>query len=139
MEVIQNKVRAWKWLKSQLNLVRDKDLKNAMLAEFRIRAEKEWGYNPDTGFVKKSNDVVLDDWQKELVDDVEKAIEYEIDTRKGKREQTEKEARARMKDYIQKGGKYSDLPEELQNETIRDLYFDVLFEEMKICEEFLEK
>lgn len=139
MEVIQNRVRVWKWLKSQLNLVRDKDLKNAMLAEFRMRAEKEWGYNPDTGYVKKQEDIVLDDWQKELLDDIEKAIEYEIDTRLGKREQTEKEARVRMLDFIRRGGKYSDLPEDLQNEVMLDLYLDVMLEEIKSCIEFLEK
>ena len=139
MEVIQNRVRVWKLLKSQLNLVRDKDLKNAMLAEFRMRAEKEWGYNPDTGYVKKQEDIVLDDWQKELLDDIEKAIEYEIDTRLGKREQTEKEARVRMLDFIRRGGKYSDLPEDLQNEVMLDLYLDVMLEEIKSCIEFLEK
>lgn len=139
MEVVQNRVMAWKWLEKQLSLVGDKVLRNSMMAELKKKALEEWGYFPNSGMLAKKEPVVLDDWEKEFVEDIKKHLEYEVDTRKGKREKTEKEARVRMLDFIRSGGRYSDLPEDLQNETIRDLYFDVLFEEMKFCEEFLEK
>lgn len=139
MEVVQNRVIAWKWLEKQLSLINDKVLRNSIMAEFKKKALDEWGYFPNSGMLAKKDPVVLDDWEKEFVEDIKKQQEYEVDTRKGKREQTEKEARARMRDYVQNGGKYSDLPDDLKNKTIAKLYLDVMLEEIKDCEDFLEK
>lgn len=125
---LNNRVQAWKWLKSQLELVRDKDLKNAMLAELRKRAEREWGYNPDNGFIKEQNDVELDDWEKEFVEDIKKAEIYEVDTRVEKREKERQETKARMKDFILKGGCLKDIPEDIRSGTIEKLYYECLFE-----------
>ena len=122
---LNERVISWKKLKSLLELVRDKDLRNAMLAEFRKRAIRDWGYNPDTAFVK-SQEIELDDWEKELVEDIKKAETYETDTRVEKRKQTEKEALARMKNFIETGGTYYDLPVELQNKHTAKLYMCAL-------------
>lgn len=138
--VNQNNVVAWKWLKEQLNRISDPILKNAMLAEFKRRAWNLWGYNPETAFIKKEPEKIeLDDWEKELVKDIEKAEQYQIDTRVEKREKTKKEFKIRMKDFITKGGKFSDLPKELQNEHIAKAYLDAIYEEMENCINFLEK
>lgn len=128
MESVNERTKIWKWLKSQMELVRDKDLKNAMLAEFRKRAERDWGYNPDNGLLVSGKEVDLDDWEKEFVKDIEKSKIYEIDMREEKREQTKKEAKARMKDFIYKGGNLYDIPMEIQTETIKKLYYECLFE-----------
>lgn len=128
MECVNERTKIWKWLKSQMELVRDKDLKNAMLAEFRKRAERDWGYNPDNGLLVSGEVVDLDDWEKEFVKDIEKSKVYEIDMREEKRKQTKKEARARMKNFIYKGGNLYDIPMEIQTETIKKLYYECLFE-----------
>ena len=135
---LNERVKAWKWLKSQLELVRDKDLKNAMLAEFRKKAERDWQYNPDSGFIKKqTNEIQLDDWEKEFVEDIKKAQVYEIDTRAEKRKQTDKEAMARMLNHIETGGTYYDLPKDLQNKYTANLYLRALEQWLKINLEIL--
>ena len=141
---LNERVKAWKWLKSQLELIRDKDLKNAMLAEFRKRAERDWHYNPDTGFIKKqTNEIQLDDWEKEFVEDIRKSLVYEIDTRVEKRRKTQKEAKARMKDFILKGGNLCEIPEDIRTETVKKLYYDCLFEYgdeiMESADKFIKK
>ena len=68
--VNQNRVVAWKWLKDQLKLIGDPILRNALFAELKKRAWEEWGYNPETAYVKKQNTTVeLDDWEKDFVED----------------------------------------------------------------------
>lgn len=140
---INDRVVKWKWLKSQLELVRDKDLKNAMLAEFRKRAMKDWGYNPDSGYVKKQENIELDDWEKEFVEDIKKAKVYELDTRVEKREKEKIEAKARMKDFISKGGSLKDIPEDVRSNTIEKLFYECLFEYgdeiLEEADKFIEK
>ena len=137
--VNQKRVVAWKWLKDQLKLIGDPILRNALFAELKKRAWEEWGYNPETAYVKKQNTTVeLDDWEKDFVEDIKKAEQYQVDTRENKRQQTNVEFRNRMRDYVAKGGKFSDLPEELQNEHILNGYLDAVFEEMQYCIKTLE-
>lgn len=138
--VNQNKIIAWKWLKAELKRIVDPVLKKALIAEFRKRALDSWGYNPDTAFIKKQIATVdLDDWEKEFVADIAKAQQYEVDTRAEKRKQTQTEFKARMRYFVIHGGKFSDLPEDLQNEHILRGYLDVMFEEIQQCSDFLEK
>lgn len=137
--VVQNKVVAWKFLKSALKNIRDDVLRKSLFAEFRKRAFEEWGFDPETTKINKENKIELDDWEKEFVEDIEKTKAYELDIRKEKREKTAAEAKNRMRQFIEGGGKYSDLPDYLQNKHIARLYLDTLFEEIQNCEDFLEK
>lgn len=138
--MVNNKqVIAWKFLKEQLKHIIDPVLRNSMLAEFRNRAFTEWGYNPDNAKINQKQELNLDDWEKEFVEDIEKTNMYELDVRQEKRKTTEKEACIRMADFIEKGGKFTDLPEDLQNGHIAKLYMDVMFEKIKECEDFLKK
>lgn len=118
----------WKWLKSQVSLVRDEDLRKVMMAEFRKRAYEEWGFDPETTKINSVRKIELDDWEKEFVEDIKKAEIYELDTRVEKREKTRKEAKARMKDFISKGGSLKDIPEEIRSNTIEKLFYECLFE-----------
>ena len=70
--VNQRQITGWKWLKDQLNKIRDNTLRNAILADFRKRAYKEWGFNPDNGKINTKQEIELDDWEKELVEDIKK-------------------------------------------------------------------
>lgn len=137
--VNQNRVVAWKRLKDQLKQIGDPILRNALFAELKKRAWEEWGYNPETAYVKKQNATVeLDDWEKDFVEDIKKAEQYQVDTRENKRQQTNVEFKNRMRDFVVNGGKFSDLPPELQNKTILKAYLDATILEMQDCITFLE-
>lgn len=124
-----NHTQIWKYLKTQLALVQDYTLRNVMTAEFRKRAIHDWGFNPDSKYgVAKTESVELDPWEKELVADIEKAQKYEIDTRVSKRGKTAKETKARMLDFISRGGSLKDIPEDVRTDTIIKLYYECLNE-----------
>ena len=126
---IQEQTKAWKFLKECVSKVQDPVLCNFMMAEFRKRAIKDWGFNPDSKYgVAKNEAVKLDDWEQELVADIEKAIKYEIDTREEKRKKIAKEAHARMMQFIETGGTLADIPEDICTDTIICLYHDCMQE-----------
>lgn len=126
---IQQQTKAWKFLKDCVSKVQDPTLRNVMMAEFRKRAIRDWGFNPDNRYaVVKEPTIELDDWEKEFVADIEKAKKYEIDTRAEKRKQTDKEAHARMLQFIEQGGCLLDIPDDIRTDTIEKLYYDCLLE-----------
>lgn len=126
---LQEKTKAWKFLKDCVSKVQDPILRNVMMAEFRKRAVRDWGFNPDDRYsVAKEPTPELDDWEKEFVADIEKAKKYEIDTRKEKREKEKKEAHARMLHFVEHGGKLSDIPDDIRTDTIKKLYYECLLE-----------
>ena len=116
----------WKYIKDQLKLVQDPILKNIMLAEFRKRAVRDWGFDPEGKSLNK--EIVLDDWEKELVEDINDFKSFGVDNRVEKREKTRKEAKARMKDFISKGGSLKDIPEDIRTDNIKKLFYECLFE-----------
>lgn len=124
-----NYTKNWKFLKDYVATVRDQILRNVMMAEFRKRAIRDWGFNPDSKYaVAKNEPVQLDDWEQEFVADIEKANKYEIDTREEKRKKIAKEAKARMLQFIERGGSLLDIPEDILTDTIEKLYYDCLLE-----------
>lgn len=126
---LQEQTKAWKFLKDCVAKVVDPTLRNVMMAEFRKRAIRDWGFNPDSKYgVAKNESVELDDWEKEFVADIEKAIKYEIDTREEKRKKTMKEAKARMMQLIVSGGTLADIPDDVRSDTIDKLYYQCLME-----------
>lgn len=126
--MVNEKVAAWKWLSESLKRIQDPILRNSMLAELKQRALKEWGYFPGTGMLAKKEPVILDDWEQELVSDIKKAQDFEIDTRAEKRNQTAKEAHARMMQLIVSGGTLADIPDDIRSDTIDKLYYQCLME-----------
>lgn len=126
---LQEQTKAWKFLKDCIAKVVDPTLRNVMMAEFRKRAIRDWGFNPDSKYgVAKNESVELDDWEKEFVADIEKATKYEIDTREEKRKKTMKEAKARMMQLIVSGGTLADIPDDVRSNTIDKLYYQCLME-----------
>lgn len=124
-----NYTQNWKFLKNCITKVKDQTLRNVMMAEFRRRAIRDWGFNPDNKYgIAKNESVELDDLEKEFVSDIEKSNKYEVDTREHKRKQTAKEAHARMMDFIESGGQLSDIPDDICTDTIAQLYRDCLLE-----------
>lgn len=127
MGVIQQHVVSWKWLKKQVAQVPDPILRNAMMAEFRTRALREWGYCPEDGDVAQESDITLDEWEQDFVADIRDAKKYQMDTRANKRERTEREARGNMRMFIRHGGNLSEIPSDIRTPHIERLYFDALY------------
>lgn len=126
---IQEQTKAWKFLKDCVAQVKDPTLRNVMMAEFRKRAQRDWGFNPDSKYaVAKDDEVKLDDWEQEFVNDINDHKSFKVDTRAEKRKQTAKESHARMMAFIERGGQLSDIPEDIRTDTITQLYHDCLME-----------
>lgn len=125
----------WKKIIEYTNRIKDPVLKESVLAEYQQRAIQEWGFCPDKNNYKPQK-IELDPWQEQFLKKIKACMEYGVFI---KDEQTFKEAHSRMDNFIEKGGKFSDLPEDLQNEHIAKLYVDVMFEKIKECEDFLKK
>lgn len=126
MGLTEQHAQAWKFLRLQVSRVQDPILRNSLAAELRLRALNEWGFNPDNGQLATADDVVLSDWEQSFVDDIQKAAQYELDVRQDKREATLREARGRMRLFIENGGTLADIPESVRTPYIEWLFYDVL-------------
>ena len=133
-------IKVWNKIKEHLEKIYDKKTQNLYRRAFLVRFMNTYGFNPEKPVKtqKKALSVDLDDWEKEFVQDIQKAEQYQVDTRENKRQQTNVEFRNRMRDFVVKGGKFSDLPPELQNKTILEAYLDATILEMQECITFLE-
>lgn len=117
-----NKAQSWKLLKEHLSKITDRVLRNVMTGEFRKRAIAEWGFDPETGETSGGLDYLLDDWEKEFINDINDALAYGIDTREDKRKETEKQARASMRQMIRNGETLDDIPEDIRTPHIEKLF-----------------
>ena len=128
----------WKKIQEFTSRIIDPVLKESILAEYQQRAIEEWGFCPDTKKYKRKKQE-LEPWQEAFLKKIKSAVEYGVFVVD---EQVEKEARARMKQFIEQGNKFSDLPPDLQTTSMCQLYFDVLLKEIRYWKEqldFLEK
>lgn len=131
------KIRLWEHLKKDFfQNIKDVETRKLYYKTLLIKATKEFGFNPESCDVKKQNDVVLDDWEKELVEDINDFRSFGFDNRVKKRQETNKETEVRMKDFILKGGNLKDIPEKIRTNTIEKLYYDCLF---KLGDEILQE
>lgn len=128
----------WKKIQEFTNKITDPVLRESILAEYQQRAIDEWGFCPDNNEYKPQK-IELEPWQEAFLKRIKSSVEYGVFVVD---EQVEKEAKARMRDFIRKGGKYSDLPEDLRNQHIAVLYISTLLDEIRFWKDqldFLEK
>lgn len=126
MGLTEQRASAWKFLKSQVATVQDPDLRMVMMAEFRKQALNEWGFNPDNGKLATTENVILSDWEREFVADIQKTIQFELDVRKEKRESERHEMIADMRKFVQDGGQLMDIPDDIRTPDITAMYFDAV-------------
>ncbi len=126
MGLTEQRASAWKFLKSQVAKVQDPDLRMAMMAEFRKRALNEWGFNPDNGKLATTENVILSDWEREFVADIQKTTQFELDIRKEKRESERRAIIANMRKFVQDGGQLMDIPDDVRTDDITAMYFDAV-------------
>lgn len=128
--MINQRVAAWNALIKHLDDVIDPTLRNAIKAEYIKRAINEWGYNPETGELPKDNEIELDGWEKEFLQDIKDSATYQIDTRKEKRKKEAKELRLNMYQFIKSGGTLSEIPPSIRSDYIVKIYLEEL---KKVC------
>ena len=126
MGLTEQRASAWKFLKSQVAKVQDPDLRMSMMAEFRKRALNEWGFNPDNGKLATTENVILSDWEREFVADIQKTTQFELDIRKEKRESERRAIIANMRKFVQDGGQLMDIPDDIRTPDITAMYFDAV-------------
>lgn len=126
----------WKKILESVSRIQDPILQESFLAIYKERAIKEWGFCPDKkNYTKKEEKIVLEPWQEEILKKLKTAKEYGVWE---KDEKIQVEFKSRMRDFVVSGGKFSDLPPELQNKTILEAYLDATILEMQDCITFLE-
>lgn len=127
----------WKKIKESLDLVKDPILKECMMAEYQHRAIEEWGFCPDKEIKERKDDKpILSPEQQAFYDKIQMSLEYGCFKQD---EQVSKEAKARMKQFIESGGSFKDLPDDLQNKFIKKLYLEAFTELIDEGLEQLEK
>lgn len=124
----------WKKILEYTKSIKDPILRESILADYQQRAIQEWGFCPDNHIYKKKN-IELEPWQEVFLKKIKSCLEYGVFI---KDEAVEKEARARMREFIRKGGSFTDLPIGLQTQDLHILYIDVLLDEVKLWTENLE-
>lgn len=128
-----NIIKIYDELKNYLSKIKDKKTQNLYLEAIRLKMINSFGYCPDKTEYKKQEVKIEDPLILEYLDKVKDCIEYGVFVQD---ENVKKESVARMRDYIRRGGKYSELPSNLQNETIKNLYLDAMIKEIdEIAEE----
>ena len=119
-------LKKWNKAKEYLDKIYDPKTRKLYHDALLLRAIDEWGFNPEKIDKVNTPKIELTDWEKELLNDMQAAQEYGIDTRKEKRKQTDKEFRLAMLDFIKSGGLLSDIPENLRKEkAIKDAYWEI--------------
>ena len=119
------KIRTWNALKSVLGKITDYKARTTFYKAFLARACSEWGFNPERpGKQVSTQDVELDDWEKEFVEDIHDSIVFGFDVRAKKRKQTYSECYAKMTEFVRNGGLWSDIPESIRCESLKKMYND---------------
>ena len=130
---VGNKVRAWRWLETMLEKVKDPLLKNTMRLEFMRRARDEWGFCPiDTQLYQQQDEVPeLTEAEQAIMDRINAYLEYGVDIRtEEEKQRLEAQTLNNMIDFIDKGGTYWEIPEDIRCDHLKEIYdkaFDIVF------------
>ena len=130
--------KMWECIKEYIKKIKDTKARNVVQNAMIGKFYNAFGFCPDNKEYKPQK-VELEPWQEAFLKRIKSSVEYGVFVVD---EQVEKEAKTRMRDFIRKGGKYSDLPEDLQNQHIAALYISTLLDEIRFCKDqldFLEK
>lgn len=130
---VGQKVKAWRFLETMLERIKDPLLKNAMRLEFMQRARNEWGFCPtDTQLYQQQDEVPeLTEDEQLILDRINAYLEYGVDIRtEEEKQRLEAQTLNNMIDFIDKGGTYWEIPEDIRCDHLKKIYdkaFDVVF------------
>ena len=117
------KIRAWNALKNELSKIHDYKTRGVYYKALLARACAEWGFNPEKpGQQIQPETVELNEWEKELVEDIHDSIVFGIDVRAEKRQKTDLECKTQMLSFCREGGRWQDIPEQIRCESLKKMY-----------------
>lgn len=121
------KIRTWNALKEMLRKIHDYKTRNIYYKALLARACAEWGFNPEKpGQQVPTQNIKLDDWEKEFVEDINDSITFGFNVRKQKQSRMFVETRRNMRDFVRHGGTLKDIPDDIRTPFIVDLYVQEL-------------
>ena len=121
------KIKIWENIKTEIAKIHDQKTRSIYYRGLLARAMNTWGFNPEKPTHGQKNSVIVDDWEKEYLEDLQESISYGLDTREEKRKKTLDETRKNMRNFVRAGNKLEDIPKEIRTKHICNLYFEELF------------
>ena len=134
---VMDKVRAWKKLESYLSKITDPILQNSLRHEYAMRAKREWGFCPAnmTCAVEDNPEDILSeltDDERMLYERIQTYLEYGVDMMtEEEKHKLDVKTLNNMIDFIEKGHTYWEIPEEIQCDSLKEIYdkaFDIVFD-----------
>lgn len=136
-------VRAWNWLMACVAKTPDKNMRIAMIEDFRRKAQRDWGWVPgETTATASDNMVELDAWEMDFLKRIRIAQTLNVIVGTDKRNQTLAEAQLNMREFLREGGCLNDIPENIRTKDIEDLYYQTLYQygdELMMQAEYLQQ
>ena len=136
------KIKVWEDLKTQISKIQDPKARSLYYRAILARFVNNYGFNPENPAGGQKNTPSVDDWGKEFINDINDALTYGIDTREDKRKETEKQARASMRQMIRNGETLDDIPVDIRTPHIEKLFLEEMInyaEELIKCADDLTR
>lgn len=115
---------AWRVLEGILVRIPDVFLRNAFRKELEKRAVEQWGYCPtETETYKQEEKPVLNELQQEIYDRIQTYNLYGVDVKSDEdKRKLHNETLNNMCDFINRGGIYWNIPEDIRCESLKKIY-----------------
>ena len=136
------KIKAWEYLKTEIGKIYEPKTRSLYYRAFLARCIDEWGFNPENPASGQKNTAIVDDWEKDFIQDVQDAISYGVDTREEKRKKEETELRGNLRLMIINGETLADIPDGIRTPHIEKIYLEELYkygDELCKCADDLTK
>lgn len=117
-------VRAWKELMKMVANIQDPLLKRGMIAEFRTKALRDWGWDPTTGNLATQEAIELDEWEKQFHQDIQDSKTFGFNVREDKQTEEYHKAKVNMMAYVRDGGTLGGIPDNIRTPDIEKLYWE---------------
>lgn len=118
---------SWRQLEGFLARIPDPILRNSIRLELEKRAINQWGYCPSEQQlykeVKEEKIPELNDLEQSVYDRIQVFTQYGVDLRtKEDKEKLYNETFNRMCDFINAGGTYFEIPDNIKCDSLRQIY-----------------
>lgn len=118
---------SWRQLEGFLARIQDPILRNSIRLELEKRAVEQWGYCPAEQLIykelKEDKKPELTDWEQEIYDRYLAFAQYGVDIRTQEdKNKLKNETFNRMCQFINAGGTYYDIPEDIRCESLSKIY-----------------
>ena len=127
-------VKRWKYIEAFLEKVTDPILKNVLRYEFQERAIRDWGFCPAEIILPKKEtetEPELMPFEQPVYDRIRAYLTYGVDIRTDEeKHKLENETLNSMIDFINRGGTYWDIPENIRCPSLKKIYdnaFEIVF------------